>query len=428
MLDVTLGLALALCAACDQAPARRAPEAADVSAPPPAHRAGPAYLAVDHAGVLRLDDGGFTRVLAHRFPIRSLAIAPDGALLVAAIGGAWRLDGPRIERLTPPGHLPLERITAGPDGVVWATDRRSVWRWDGRWAEEPAATFDGALVDDLAVDARGHVWVVQAAALWRLAGDGWHQVDLAFTGTTTPFLSAIRIAPDGAPIVGGQAGVFAYRDGAWRDLALPHGSLGADELEVGPAGHLATSGGLRSIVLAAPTGRVRALDLADGPMAARRGDVLAVDGAGRTWLTTDEGLLVLDADGGVLTQWRPGTVPDVIGRVTAVAVVDDGPTLPAPGPARTGTVTGTLPAATAAVVELCDRPLPVFTTSPCDGATRMYRATVARDGAFTITGVPAGSYGLAVRTARGWVLPTEPDCCTQLATDDRVDLGRLSVR
>lgn len=430
MLDAALVAMVLAASACDRAaPERRADPGA---APTPyRHAPGPAYVAVHRAGVFRLDGGAFTRVLAHRYPVVALAVAPDGALFVSAIGGAWRIAGDVIERIDSPSMLTLSDLAIGPDGVLWATDGQAVFRWDGSWTGEPSATFDDAIINDLDVDPRGHVWVVQHDALWRLARDGWHQLDLGFTGTSTPFLESLAVAPDGALQVAGSAGAFAFRAGAWQTLPLPDLDIGPDHLTAGPAGHLAATSGLTTAILASPTGRVRVLDLAGTPAAARHLAVLAVDGAGRTWLTSDDGVIILADDGAVAQTWRPGSLPAITGRVTAAAVVGDGPALPALGPPRTGTVVGSItqagrPAAGAAI-ELCDRPLPIFDSSPCAGASRTHRATADARGRFELTGVPAGTFGVAVRADR-WTVLLSVDCCGELASADRLDLGALTVR
>lgn len=428
--------ALAALAACDRDAAPASSPPAPAEAPPPApYRGGPgpAYLAVDGDGLFRLDDGVLTRLVASTYAFHDVAAGPDRTGFAVGIEGLWKLGPGGAEELTADVPDLLELLAVGPDGVLWASDHLALYRYDGAWTEEPAATFAGPdpLIDDLAVDATGRVWVVKASALWRLDGERWSRVDGSFTGTDQPFFSAIAIHPDGTIYVSSLRGVFAFADGAWRRTALetPYGMI--DELVVGPAGDVASSGAIGSIAVQRPDGAVRVSELADGPARARRGDVIAVDGAGRAWIRSDNGLVILDRAGALVQQWAPGTVPGLRGKVSAALVFDDGPSLPTLTAAVTGAITGRVLRAgrpmAGAAVELCDLPLLVFQGSPCDGSTQRFSATTDGRGRFTLARVPVGSYGFAVKAAGPWQLLLGAACCTALTPDQPYDVGALTL-
>lgn len=444
-------LALVAVAACDQggkpatAPTPPGSEAAPAPAPAPAPTPpapprpvaytpapGPAYLGIDGAGLFRLDNGVLTRLVAHPYPVRHIAVDPRGPVYATAIGGLWKLVDGRVEHLERDGAgLDPERIAVGPDGVLWTTDRRGVSRWDGTWTDEPPATFDGELINDLAVDRDGRVWVVQSAALWRLDGAHWAKVDLGFLGTKEPYLQAIALHADGSVYLTGLPGTFAFRDGRWSEANLGSRYGSVDELVAGPAGHIAASGGVGTLAVQAPTGAVRTVELSDGPAQARRGDVLAIDGAGRAWVATDNGLVIFDRDGGLAQQWLPGTVAGVTGKISAVTVVGDGPRLPELTVAATGAITGKVlrkgQAIAGAAVELCDTPLTMFRKTPCESSTRSYRATTAADGSFRMTDVPVGSYGFAVKPGAQWIILIGSNCCTDLTAGASYDVGAITL-
>ena len=425
----------ALDAARALAPAPPAPAPPVEAMPPVAYLGAPgaAYLGVDGAGLYRLVDGTVTRLIGHKYPIKQIVVGADDAVFAVAIGGMWKLGKGAPERLDRDDLRSLERIALGPDGVLWGTDRRGVFRWDGAWTEEPASTFGGAseLIYDLAVDRDGRVWVMQSGALWRLDGDHWSKLDIGFTGTSQPFFSALAIHPDGTVYVAGNPGTFAFANGRWRKTGLAgrYGSL--DELAVSPAGHVAGSGGVGTIAVQAPAGAVRTIELDDGPARAHRGDVLAIDGGGRTWITTDNGLVILDGDGALAHQWLPGTGAGGTGKITAAAVVGDGPRLPTLTAAATGTIAGKVLRAGkpvgGAAVELCDSPLTMFTRTPCESSTASFRATTAADGTFALPGVPIGTYGFAVKPGAQWIILIGGDCCTALTAGGTYDVGAITL-
>lgn len=412
-------------------PGPAAPTTALVEQPAYTPRPGPAYLGVRGVGLLRLEvDGTLTRVLEHRFPFHDIVVDDGGVVYASAIGGMWRLEGGRKNRIDLDG-MPHVHLALGPDGVLWSTDRRAVYRWDGAWSHEPAETFDRGLIGGLAVDPLGRVWVITLHALWRLDGDRWSRLDASFTGGHEPFFSAITVARDGGVLVSGLHGTFVHRDGRWTPSPMDSARR-LDELVAGPAGHLAGSGGVGALAVAAPGEVLWRGELADSGARARRAAVRAVDGAGRLWLTTDHGLVVLDARGDLVQHWEPGTIAGVTGEVAAVAVVDDGPALPSPRPAVTGAVTGRVlkagkPAAGAAI-ELCASPMLVYEHSPCEIATFVRTATTRGDGGFRVDDVPVGSFGVAARPAASrWHIPLQLDCCEQLEARGGVDVGVIVV-
>lgn len=397
----------------------------------PPHQPGPAYFGVDGAGLYQLVDGKITQVIAYQYPFGAVVVDAKGVVYAAAIGGMWRIEpGKQPEKISKDAGLHLQAVELGPDGVVWGTDAREVRRWDGAWTVEPAATFDGELLGDLTVDHEGRTWVVSTHALYRLDGASWTKIDGTFTGNKEPFFGAIATAADGAVYVTAMPGTFVFRGGAWSELDLGDGFLRLDELVAGPAGHIAASGGVGDLVTIAPGDRVKQRDI-EGTAKAHRADVLAVDGQGRAWVTSDNGLVVLGADGELLQQWLPGTVEGVTGAITALAVVDDGPALPELRAAVTGHITGKIlrggRAVEGAAIQLCNSPLSMFQKLPCESASFTAEATTGADGTFLLQNVPVGTYGFAIKPDAQWRILIGGSCCNELQAGQTYDVGSVSI-
>jgi len=428
-------------AAAIEAPAPAVPDVhADATRPAPrpnkvdAHAAapGPAYLGVAGTGLVRVDGGKAKTLISHRYRIHDIAIDPNGIAYAVAIGGVWAIEGDKVTPLPAPGKYPnLEHVAIGPDGVLWGLAHTGVSRWDGKaWTHEPAATFEAKVLHDIAVDRAGRVWVSTPEHLWRLDGDRWTRLDSKFTGAKRPFFHTVVAGPAGEVYATSISGVFVYEGDAWRELAFADNHI--DELALGADGRIAASGGVGDVMVAAPGAAVRTVDLNGLGVKAHRADVMAVDGGGRTWLGTDNGVVILDANGKLAQQWTAGTVAGITGKIESIAVGGAGPALPTLGVAARGTVAGKViikgkpvPGAT---IEICEMPLTMFTTSPCDKATVARHATSDADGKFQIADVPVGSYGFAVKPKAKWLVFIGSDgCCTTLENGQVYDVGSITL-
>jgi hypothetical protein len=399
----------------------------------PTGKAGPAYLAVDGTGLVKLDGGKITKILEHKYPIRDMAIDAKGTVYAVAIGGAWKVEGDKPTRIDDDdAMMSFERVAVGPDGVVWTLDFSGVHSYDGKkWTLEPKATFTGVeLFYDVAVDTKGRVWVATPDELWRRDGDKWASLGNKDVGGKQPYLKRVVAVPTGEVYVSGSKGTFVFKDDAWRDLDLEAGYGGPDELEVGPDGRIAGSGGLGDLVLAAPGQPGRKLEI-EKLVKAKTGDVVAVDASGRTWVTTDNGLVILDGDGKLAQQWEPGTVAGITGAIQSAVVVAGGPALPQVGAAARGTVTGKVirkgQAVAGAAIELCASPSTMFQKTPCDDASVARTATTGADGAFSLADVPVGTYGFAVKPEKQWLIMIGSDCCTELEDGGSYDIGAINL-
>lgn len=378
---------------------------------------GPAYVLVDHVGVLRIDNGDVATVL----PISADTSTLFTSLVAGPTGEVWMSDWSGV-RVIDPASGAVRSVRQVKDGPLyeslrvrsnrdaWAVTSDNEWalvRYDGkRWTEvRRRAQFPGELddnkLDDLAVTSDA-VWVSTWNGLWRGAGADWQRIEPPAGEGRALFLFTYRDR-----LIAHYLGGYFIRDGAgWRELGWPDG---AGQLRAFSDIGLAAgwSPDRRRVVIGSVEGAGRIVT--SGVM---RGSIikeLSIDQSGRVWVVTDYALSVLDRAGRVVAEWTPGTLEGLTGQVARVAVVGAGPAkLPAPRPARSWEIVGRMqvykrraPLAGAAL-ELCPEPDEKL---GCRGSAFVRSATTGADGSFRFADVPDGDFRIHVRPP-----PTEQDC------------------
>jgi hypothetical protein len=159
---------------------------------------------------------------------------------------------------------------------------------------------------------------------------------------------------------------------------------------------------------------------------------VVVDGSGRVWLKTDNGVVILDGEGKLLRQLAPGTVAGLNGKVQGIAVAGGGPELPEQTKAAKGTVVGKVihrgKGLAGIAVEMCASPASFFTKTPCDSAPLKHRATTGADGSFSIPDVLVGAYGFTVKPKSKWlVFWGSSGCCQKIEDGQTYDAGSITL-
>lgn len=395
---------------------------------------GPAYFGVDGVGVVRLDASGFTTVLTKTSIVKDIDLAPNGDVWIAAIGGVFRIsaDGKtaKMGDYERPGSV--DALAIGADGTVWTTSFTGIGRYNGKsWEVELKEQLAGAnLLGDIAVDRDNRPWVVSTDHLYRRGDSGWAVVDTAVAGDK-PFFEHVTLGADGKIWVIGSAGVIRGDESGWTKVDL-HTSFGdVKELAIGANGHLAAAG--RGKVRLRHGGEVYELTPDSAGFQAKAIDSVAVDAAGRVWLATDNGVVVMSVDGKTQQQWLPGTVAAIPGRVKYIAVAGGGPALPElGGEAVTGTLTGKVLKGGAGVanadIEICPTPVTMFKSTPCDSAVVRKTAKTDANGTFTFPDLPISSYGFAIKPpGKKWLVLIGGSCCAQMQPGKTFDIGSVAI-
>jgi streptogramin lyase len=383
------------------------------------------------SGVVALDHAGFRVAIPGLRSVRDMALGPDGTLWVASIGAVHRLRAGEVDQVgdfRSPGSV--DHVATGPDGALWATSFSGVARYDGEgWAlfGKDQLGEGVTLLNDIAVDDRGRVWVVSANAIHVREADAWRTLP-AGEHPEQRFFKRIVASTEGTVFAAQTAGVLRIAGDAVTQVETGPGFFSISGLAVGPPGtlHVASLG---AIVRIPAGGEPRTWSRKSNDFTGRMVLAVGADSRGRTWASTDDGLVVIDADGTV-EQWRTGTVPALTDSIEQILVSGEGPELPPPGEQATGAVEGRLVRGDEPVVgariEVCRRPSLVFRDSPCGEAPFAQSAVTGEGGAFRFEGLPVGTWRFAVRQDDKWTV-TLSDCCAGMKAGETWDAGAIDL-
>lgn len=418
------------------APAARgaALDSAPLPAPDAPAGAGPAYLVVYGRGIVRIEAAQATDAAA--LPkIRSMARSKDGTIYASGFDGVRKLFARADAR--PPRMIgtwrdvgSLDHLAVGADGHVWGASFKGVHEWNGSaWSTYTKDQLGAGvtLLRDIAVDGKGRVWVASANAVHVREAGTWRTPALAVSRKPI-FVS--KIAVDGDHVYAlHSSGVLKLEGDTFQELPVGRESfLSTFHLAVAQGVlHVWTTKGLYRV---APGKGTQLVTQKKAGFRGKSVNAIAADAAGRTWLSTDHGLVVIDS-AGKATQYAPGTLAAVTGEVKQISVVAGGPALPPVGEQAKGGVTGKLIRDGSPVVgvdvELCASPSMFFRGTPCGDAAFRGRSTTGQDGVFRFDGVPLGQYRFAIKKPGGkWSITSSP-CCQGMRKGQSYDVGSLTL-
>ena len=264
----------------------------------------------------------------------TLVRALDGTIWAGpAETGAARFDGDRWAAVDGPDREPVQPLTVGPDGSLWATQGGALVRRDpdGRWTtHEPQWDLFGwarPRVTSAVATADGVIAVAGAGQLFQIDEEGWTELSPDLTPGPRPAQLGIHalvgISADEAwaaittqTTYGEETGLWHFVNGGWEGPTQPRVfEHPISALALGPNGSL-WAANLNRVAVLRPDGWTTAWAsenlLVDGG--------LDVAGDGSAWVGTADGVVhITPADVGFDVEQVDCPVP---GRIVAVGADD----------------------------------------------------------------------------------------------------------
>lgn len=413
----------------------------------PARRKDEGWFVLGHAGLMRLSGDTFTmygetppgvpgglkqdvhdRMVKRLEQVPIYVAATREAVFTLSNAGIGHPEGKEIKLdvADPPVLIPC-CVKIDAEGAPWmlASDAVGHREDSGKWKFQKRSDLklDHGLLRDLAIDVNDQPWVVGPSGLLYLEGKDWK------TFNTTPPTQFVAVAANGEAVVAMagdnivriQRGKMVARfpmDHSWRSEELAGFAINDDN----------------DVVVAARSGRL--LVLTDGTTPAQYSAqkdmkatfirAVATDTRRRIWVSTDNGLAILSD--GAFKLYPNGSIPQLAGAITNMALVGKGPELPEPVEPPKVTVRGRLLAASDGItVMLCPHPLEGGGSNPCLSKST-FTATSDSSGNYVFKDVPVGGYGRAWKEGSATTWQAISGDNLSIRGTGTVDLGELDVR
>ena len=381
---------------------------------------GPVYFIVNATGVVRLDGGNFTMVAElPDQPIRDLQLGGDGAVWVLGGEDLLRSEGDTFKTITHADAkeigdslAAIEHFVVTAEGHVWATTLRSIAHFDGqRWTHEAWQTIspDGGILNGIAVDRGGRVMVASTMGVHVRADGRWQAMPgIEEVMQNRSFFTTVTLAPDNSVYMLTTRGLLRMDSAVDPVMEVVLGGpsrASYDSLDVSGNGSLGVRlNGRNAILVPAGAGPRVFEGPGDEDLYREVIRTIAADDSGRLWIASDRGIDVL-GPGDAKTSWPRASVLELVGDIDDMLVIGSGPAiLPAAGPVRTGGLTGKVLVngirEAGIDVAVCPGASMLFADSPLKFAGK-----VDADGVWTLSDVPLGPFGFAVKLDGVWQTP-----------------------
>lgn len=301
---------------------------------PPTSSPGAAWFGTREKGLVRLDAEGFHHVMVAPTHVQQMVPALPSGLWVLSQYRLFHVEGDRVESVaTDATWGPIERIASGPKGEVWTVASKRIGRFDGKsWSyldrAEVAPNRETVTIKDIDVDSLGRIYLCSKSSVYVMQESEWREIALNLENKNV--LVGLTLFQDANAWLLTRQQVFHVGRTRWTPVHRQLDSPGFRRLTVGPEGSWFLEDGL-ILLQGDGTGKPwPRLDLSQEPVRAKRIRSSHVDSAGRVWMGTDRGVVILDS-GGLLTYWPKSALPLLDSDVRALYVQGSGPRLPAVG-------------------------------------------------------------------------------------------------
>ncbi len=401
---------------------------------------GPAYFAVDDKGIVKLDGTTFTLMSGapDKF-VRDLLVGPDGTLYVLTFNELSKVDGDSFKQVFKFGFDDIgsvDSLAFGKDGKYFAVSYNGVGEWSNNvWTvtKKEDVGADVKLLNGVALGADGSLWVASSNDLHYKGADGkWAKADVSVLDRM-PFFNSLQTSPSGDIYAQASNYLGKITPGTPPKVEKIEikgtNAWGFSEMSFSPDGNIGLASMSCDLVRMDPAN--------PGSVWVQNGDSkygcesltsVTLDGQKRMWVASRAGLNVM-GPGAENVSYPSGSVLELVGNVKSIAVVGQGPALPAPAAAKKGGIAGKLlmdgTAIANAKVEICPQPALFSTTTPCSDSAAKFSGTSGADGAFTFSDVPLGNYGIAVEIDGKWRTNWLSDFGTQMKEGQSYDIGSV---
>ncbi len=286
-----------------------------------------AYVSVRARGLARLTDAGTDILFAGR--IADFALGAESVHVLSGDGRhLFVLAGGELRERPVPAQERFSRVALAPDGAPVLAGAFGIWRWrQSAWSaaetmDTTVPSFEAQQPQRLEVGPDGTVWVLGQHSLFR-GRFGRYSPEFLPTSADANEV-AVAVGPTGV-VAAANARELFIRDTSWRRIERPLGDAALREVTVGPDGTV-VAGAYDGVVVVPPGGDPRAVPLADAGIIT----ALARDARGRTFVGSTGGLFVLAPDQSVAGRFRG--LPGFEGTIDAIEIAGRGPELPPPPP------------------------------------------------------------------------------------------------
>ena len=427
-------------------PTRESAKTGDQIATRPPVEPGMACLGSSGEGLTCLDDTGWHIYTKDNSPLAgdyiwSIAVCPQGHLAIATNSGISTFDGQTWKEYPAGwGHASPGTVTCDARGGFWVTHFRGVSHFDGAdWTTFPAdqlATGESAtdLVEDVAIDTVGRVWVLTAASVAVFEDNSWTVYQEGQGFEKRFFFDSLTIDWQNRVWAAHSNGLLMFKGGEW--TAYPTADFSTIEsLAVDLQGR-AWVGTLSNGVSVLERGGWLTYDRTNSKLGCDRVREMFTDAQDRVWIGTRWGLYVLDGSQWHIFRMENAGLADH--DISALAVVAGGPNLPEPQPKPAGSMQGRIAFDDAtpivnAPVEICVESIGsrFYGETPCSDQPFMRRTETDEDGMFVFHDLPPGFYVITAYTGESWArLMTDLGLVSErvlVGPGQETDLGELVV-